>query len=480
MTNKPTVLLIDPPYYRLFKETYGLARYPLSLGYLAGTIKKETDWKVVVYNADFLPEIEPVKVGYLTGEGFKNYLRNLEDPSGNIWQRIAGIIADYRPAVVGISCKSQTYSSAVRVAKIVKDINPKSMVVAGGPHPSMVGKEILKDPAWDVAVRGEGEAVILRILDAVKNGKSLEGIPGIDFRNQGTIVENGPGEFISDLNSLSFPYEYAPEVLHDYPLYPATAFNRIFATRGCPYHCFFCGSRNVWGRKVRFRSVENVLQEIKGLWANGITTIHFDDDTFGINTPYIQSLCQALETQCPGLQWSCELHVKLVNAEHLARMKKAGCFFIQLGIESGNNDILTVIRKGFTIEEALTAARTIVGYGIGLQAFFMVGFPQETEETLNDTLWAMKQIHGRLSYSIFTPYPGTEAFEFCRNHGLIGDQFNPSLYNHQSPENCFCLHISRERFRYLVSRIERMVDRVNYPNVVRRMLRKLNPFKAIG
>jgi len=151
-------------------------------------------------------------------------------------------------------------------------------------------------------------------------------------------------------------------------------------------------------------------------------------------------------------------------------MKEAGCFSIQIGIESGNNEILKNVRKGFLIAEALEAAQKIQNHGIELQAFFMVGFPQETEQTLNDTLSAMKQLPGWLSYSIFTPYPGTEAFEFCREKGLIKDTFDVSLYNHQSPANCFCLNISPRRFRTLVSQIERMVDKRNYPSLLRKIM----------
>lgn len=464
------ILLIEPPFYRLYKKTYSLNRYPLSLGYLAGTIKKETDWDVVVYNADFSPESETGSVSYLAGDGFKNYLNNLKDFSGAVWSEIRAAILAYSPTVVGITAKSQNFASAQMVAQIAKEINKEIIVVVGGPHPSMAGKDVFDCKAIDISVRGEGEKTIIELLNAVGISKALEKINGIIFRKNGEVTETPPREFITDLDTLCFPHETVSQVLKNSDLYPLTAFKNVFAIRGCPFNCFYCGSRNIWSRKARFRSPENIVEEIKGLQKMGLKSIHFDDDTFGINQKYIQDLCNALISHCPGIKWSCEIHVRLANDKNISMMKKAGCYSIQIGIESGSNEILQEMRKNITIEEALSACKIIKKYGIELQAFFMVGFPQETEETLNETIKAIEKIDcDVLIYSIFTPYPGTEAFEFCRSKGLIPESYNVSLYNHQSPLNCFCMHIQPERFRMLVSKIERIVDRRNARNRVKRI-----------
>jgi radical SAM superfamily enzyme YgiQ (UPF0313 family) len=211
----------------------------------------------------------------------------------------------------------------------------------------------------------------------------------------------------------------------------------------------------------------------------GLRLINFADDTFGINKKYINDLCNALVVHCPGLKWSCEIHVKLIDEQTISLMKAAGCYLIHIGIESGNNEILKEIRKNITIEEALSACEIIRKHGIKLRAFFIVGFPQETEDTLNDTVAAMKKTKcDALTYSIFTPYPGTEAFEFCKENGLIGDDYDISLYNHQSPANCFCINITPERFRVLASEIEKMVDRINSLNRIKQVF-SLNTFKKI-
>jgi radical SAM superfamily enzyme len=205
--------------------------------------------------------------------------------------------------------------------------------------------------------------------------------------------------------------------------------------------------------------------------ARGIGWIHFDDDTFGVNRKYLLGLCGAIERDCPGLKWSCEIHVKLVDDQVIGAMKEAGCARIYLGVESGNDSILSQIKKGFTFEEALAACRTIKKHGISLRVFMMIGFPQETRETLNDTITAIRKIDcDSIIFSIFTPYPGTEAFRYCRDRGLVGEDFDVSLYNHQSPTNYFCENISREEFRSIAVKTARMVDRINAMKRIRQVL----------
>ena len=196
----------------------------------------------------------------------------------------------------------------------------------------------------------------------------------------------------------------------------------------------------------------------------------FVDDNFGVNKQHISDLCNSFMHHCPDIRWSCELHVNLVEEETISLMKKAGCFLIQIGVESGNNEALSRMRKNITIEKALSAAKIIKKYGIKLQAFFIIGFPWDTEASLDDTVKAMRKIKcDILTYSIFTPYPATEAFEFCKENGLIKEDYDVSLYNHQSPANNFCMNIPPRRFRMLASKIERMIDRRNSINRIKRI-----------
>lgn len=456
------LLIIEPPFYRLYDNSYSISKYPHALGYLAGAVKQHMNWDVVAYNADFFPNGKSTKLSHLVGKGFDNYLRCLKDRSASIWNEIRSNIEEYNPDVIGISVKSQSFTSGRIVAKIAKEIDQNIVVIVGGPHPSMVGADVLKCPDIDIAVRGEGEKTLLELLCSIDDKSGYDDIKGIVYRRESQIVENAPREFIKDLDSLCYPHQSASEVLMDYSNYPLSAFRSIFATRGCPFNCFFCGSKNIWGRVPRYRSADNVIGEIKSLEKMGVKFIHFDDDTFGINVQYLNELCNAIIRHCPNTKWSCEFHVKLVDDATIKLMKRAGCYSIQLGIESGNNDILKKIRKGITIEEALNACRIIKKYDIELNTFFMVGFPHDTEQTLTDTINAMNDSESdSFIYSIFTPYPGTEAYDLCNKEGLIKGDFDVSLYNHQSPKNSFCLNINNKLLRYLCENVEKMIDKKN-------------------
>ena len=204
------------------------------------------------------------------------------------------------------------------------------------------------------------------------------------------------------------------------------------------------------------------MSEIQRLQRLDLRSVHFEDDNFCTNKKYLLGLCEAIRNDCPGLKWSCEIHVNLVDDQVISAMKEAGCYRIHIGIESGNDSILSEIRKGFIFREALDACKVIKKHGLVLCAFFIMGFPQDTEETLNDTLNAMKKIDcDSVIFSIFTPYPGTEAFEYCLEHGIVDDGFNVALYNHQSPANYFCKHIEKDRFKKLIVKAAKTVDRRN-------------------
>lgn len=479
---KNKILLIEPPFYRLFHDRYSLNKYPLSLGYLAGTIRKHTDWDVMVYNADFMPKSLSMRISHLSGAGFINYRNTLKNLSAGIWDEVKTTILNYKPTVVGITSKTPNFESASIVARIAKEIGDKIIVITGGPHPSIMSSDVMNRKEFDIGISGEGEETIVELLNTIHDKAGWKGVAGIYYRNNGEVVTTAQRQYINDMDSLCFPSESAEYALKDYHKYPNSAFRYIFAIRGCPYNCWFCGSRYVWSRKARFRSPQNVVEEITLLNKKGIYYIEFDDDTFGINKKYIIDLCNHISKYTPKTTWRCEINIKSVEDDIIKCMKESGCEFITLGIESGNNEILEKIRKGITIEEVLKACAIIKKHNIGLGAFFMVGFPWETEETLKDTLEAIRKVNAdQTIYSIFMPYPGTEAFEYCKEKGLIPEHFDSSSYSHQSPENCFCLNIAHDKFRLLVSEIEKETDRINSRNNKKLIFNKIKqmPMKEI-
>jgi radical SAM superfamily enzyme YgiQ (UPF0313 family) len=477
------LLLIEPPFYRLYKDSYSLHQYPLSLGYLAGTVHRETKWHVMAYNADFSPVGEEPDLEQMTGPGYSQYREQLQTHTGRVWREIQDTIETFQPTVVGISAKSANFASARIVARIAKDSSSHPTVVVGGPHASMVRSEVLRHPEIDVAVLGEGERTLVHLLDVIECKRSTAEVAGIIYREGNTPRQTSPRPLISDLDQLCFPHTSAAEVLKDYERYPASAFGKLFSTRGCPFNCIFCGSREVWTRVVRHRSVRNVMAEIESLRARGTHEIYFADDTFGVSRSRILALCEAITARFPRLCWSCEIHVNLVDREVLGAMKRANCQLIQMGIESGSNRILGHMRKSYTIEKALSAARMVKQAGIQLSTFFMVGVPQETEETFYETMAAIQRTDSdEVCYSIFTPYPGTEAFACCLELGLVSDEFDVSLYNHKSPENYFCPAIEKERFRRLCTELEQRIARRNRQQRLKRLVsvRTLQKIRQVG
>ena len=452
---KRRILLIEPPFYRLFKDTYALARQPLSLTYLAAALGRDSDWDVLVYNSDFCQPSEPFQVSRFTGVGFLEYKRGLSRVRGGVWDEIRSVLTDYSPAVVGVTIKAPMLASALNTARLVKEVDPAAVVIVGGPHVTLDPDSVMTCPDMDIAVVGEGERTIVELVSALEKGADLSGINGLVYRKNGTIIKTPPRELADDLDELASPHEFTPRVLKDYGSYPPEALGRVMTVRGCPNNCLFCGSRAVWGRRVRFRSPDNVVGELRLLKKRGVSAVHFEDDTFGVNSSRLRRLTEALTHKSIGISWSCETHVNLVSEETLSMMKNAGCFSIQIGIESGDDNILKTVRKGFSVDRALKACELIKEAGLRLETFFMAGFPDETEESLRKTYRVMQTVPAdKLIFSLFTPYPGTEVFDLCRSRGLIQDGFDPSLHHHQSPLNCFCSSLKLERFRDLAGEME--------------------------
>jgi radical SAM superfamily enzyme YgiQ (UPF0313 family) len=465
MTTSRRLMLVEPPFYRLYQDSFGLVKYPLALGYLSGMVLRETDWHVQTYNADFsLRREPPPTLAHMAGQGYVNYVRSLSDLEQPIWGEVEAALMDFAPSVIGISSKTQNFASARNVAAIARRLYPGALIILGGPHASMAGREALaSSPDFDIAVVGEGEQTLVDLLKALEDGRDLRQVDGLILRGQdGAITATQPRAYIEDLDTLPYPHESAAQTLRDYEHYPPGAFKFVFATRGCPYSCQFCGSRNIWTRRVRYRSAANVAEEVRRLRALGLGSIHFDDDTFGVSKKYIASLCDAISEVAPGITWSCETSVNVLDDDVVGRMRAAGCVDVQIGVESGSNSMLKTIRKNITIEKALDGADLLKRHGIRVQTFFIAGFPEETEETLEATRQAIRKINSDyIIFSIYTPYPGTENYEICKKIGLINDSYDVTLFNHQNPENCFTANIPPARFKALVTQLMQEVDSLN-------------------
>lgn len=458
---KLKVLLINPPFHRL--KGFGHTYFPLGLGYLCAVANK-LGIEAMIYNADAVGISEKVNHSESYNEKIKShkkYIDALRDSGHYVWKEIANVISDCNPDVVGITVMTAKYASAIKVSEIAKSLNESIKVVWGGPHPTICAKEVINEPLVDFSVSGEGEETFEELLKQLKNGEdSFAKIEGLAFKKNGISQANAPRVLAHNLD------EFAPPDRQSmiYPeRYFADSFGNMITSRGCPFLCGYCSAKSIWTRKNRYRGIDSVISEIRGIKSKfGSRTFYFWDDSFTVNRNRTIDICNRLINESLNISWGCTTRVDLLDEELLLLMKKAGCDYISIGVESGSERILKIIEKGISVEQVKKAARMLKKIKIPFEAFFMIGFPDETEEDIEKTLQLMKELDGgTVCFSIFTPYPGSAQFDAARKYGLIPDKINWSDYSHQSSENYFVKDISKTRFKEYVDKFSRWVDTKN-------------------
>ncbi len=478
MQQKFKVLLINPPWFRLLGQV--LDSCPIGLSYLAGVLEKH-GFDVAIYNADYNYK----KLGLIFGSirkmtgAYREYLHILQDLDDPLWQEVKSVILDQEPSMVGISCVTGNYGSAANVAKLVKKIDSHIPVVIGGFHPTLVTEEVLGNQDIDVVVRGEGENTRVQLAATMQSQGPLDNIPGISYKVKGKIVHNPDRPQIANLDELPFP---AKHLLLEKETYPSRAFGRLFTARGCPHHCIYCAAHALWTRKVRFRSPENVIQEIEQVQRDfGTRHFYFDDDTFTLNERRVMKICDLIIEKGLKISWGCETRVDRMSPELAQKMREAGCEYCNIGVESGDEEILKKMKKGVTIEQVRNTRKVLKDAGIAVNAYFMIGFPWETAAEIKKTVALMKELNPeRAFYSIVTPYPKTELHEICSNEGIIPQDIDWSTFFHQSPSMYLTKHLSREEISELMRYTEEIFDKHNKHQLVNLILRHpLRPFKLI-
>ncbi|MBI4287967.1 MAG: radical SAM protein [Chloroflexi bacterium] len=448
------VLLINPPWYRLFGEESPSS--PLGLCYI-GAVLEQNGYDVAIYNGDFSKSGIGLPSATKKTTMYETYLHALQDPGHSIWSEVRAVVSQQKPDVVGISLRTSAYGSAINVSRIVKELDPTIPVIWGGAHPTVLPGEAINNANVDIVVRGEGENTVLDILRSRDN---LESVPGITYKKDGRIIHNPDRALIPNLDELPFP---ARHLILDWQSCPPEALGNIFATRGCPYDCVFCASHKVWSRKVRYRSAANIIAELQHLQQKfGVRQFSFEDDSFTVNKKLVSEFCSGLLKAGLKIRWRCETRVDLVTRELVEQMKGAGCEEIFLGLESGSPETLRRLKKGITVEQMNTAAGVLRQSGIRFSAFFMIGFPWETMKEINETLTLMKELDPfAINLSIATPYPGTELHKICIEEGVVSGNMDWSTFFHQSPDMFFSNKFSRQEVKEIIKKAQLIVERHN-------------------
>jgi len=333
----------------------------------------------------------------------------------------------------------------------VKSLNNNTPVVAGGPHPSVKSEETLRIAYFvDFVVRGEGEISFLELVKAVEKKGSYNDIKGLSFRTNGRIHHNPAVEFIRDLDRLPYP---ARDLLLNKDSYTSEDMGLVMSGRGCPFECTFCSSAGVWGRHTRFRSIENVIDEMQQVQSiYGTVQFSFKDDIFTINTKRVREFCRLLKDRKLNVKWDCNARVNLIDESMLAEIKSAGCNGIKIGIESGSDRILkNVMKKKITVAQIKHAAELIHKAGIHWTGYFMMGLPTETEQEMLQTLELMRLIKPDFaSLSVYEPLPGTQLYHTGIASGQVTDRRTLDDYYAISPKYYY--------FENLNNRIDTMPD----------------------
>jgi len=348
------------------------------------------------------------------------------DINGNRWQKdeVVRRLAETDAPVIGIGGLITVYGYTKWLIRHIRRTRPNTRIIVGGSVATSIPDLFLERNEVDAIVIGEGELTAAELVTALIDGRDISTIDGIGFRADGENIFTRARPMIEDLDTIPMPaWDLLP--MGVYLENPVVGVGRdvdVVSSRGCPFGCTYC--YRIFGRKYRFYSAERVMAEIQELHDRyDIDFVSFQDDCFILNHDRIYKLCDLLESSGLDLRWSCTGRVNSVNPEILARMRQAGCVSVSFGIESGSQKILDSLNKGATVETALTAVKMVRQAGMRCPTSFMIGSPEETEETLRETVEFCKKANINLTSMMFvTPYPGTELYNIARERGLIEDE----------------------------------------------------------
>lgn len=337
-------------------------------------------------------------------------------------------LLEFRPEYVVVSTTTPTLSSDLKACETAKKTLPGVQTVAKGAHFIRFNTEVLEaHPCLDIIIRGENELTIRDIVSGMERQK----ITGITWRGPQGIKNNPARPFIDDLDSLPFPARH----LVDNSLYVRPDNWKIQGVikvaRGCPFDCFFCLATAVSGSKVRKRSPENILQEIRLCMDRyGMKNFLFWSDIFNLDRAWVMKLCKAIIDSGLKFNWATNTRVDTIDLEMAKYMKKAGCTLVSVGIESGNQEILNRMGKKTNIEQMRKAFKIFKKAGLKTFAYFIVGLAWETRETFEDTVrLAIELDSDYANFFTATAFPGTRFFEYATENGLFGETVGQELFN---------------------------------------------------
>lgn len=385
MLNNKKVLFTIPKIKSMYGDSNSKPLYPhVGIAYLTSVLKKN-GYEVKIYD-----------------EGIESSDKCLFD-----------LIDTFKPNIIGVTGFSYAYGYFQDLIKRINE-HTKTPIVAGGPHVSAVGKEILKSTKLTFALTGEGEVSLLLFLEELfKKKPHFENVPGLIWRSNKSLIENHRANYIQNLDQLPFPNYFA----FKYKEYPCFKDNivPIITSRGCPYSCNYCSVRLSMGQCFRPRSPENVFKEIKYWYKLGFNQFDINDDCFTLDIKRAEKICDLIikNKLKIKIQLYNGIRVDRVTFNLLKKLKKSGCIFIAYGCESGSQNIIAKIGKNIKLDQVRQAVNWTNKAGIKNAVNFIIGHQEETYEDAQKTLTFAKSLPTNfVNFYNLVPYPGTPVYEW--------------------------------------------------------------------
>lgn len=362
--------------------------------------------------------------------GYDSILANFSAwPTSRIKQELLA----FKPDFVGISQWTHNRHISMELARICHDILPDCTIVMGGGHATFCYEDILVEGSpVDIVVRGEAESTLPELVARLTSEEEWQNVAGLAFRRNGTIAVTSPRKELDDLDRLPLPARYLDRSVGlDHELQSEF----IVTTRGCPSACHFCSSPDFWGRRVRFRSPDAIVEEIRYIRQKyGLIYFSIRDDTFTADRKRVLEFCSLLQKQEVNILWNCQSRVTAIDEELVIEMKRAGCECIQLGVESGSPRILQQLGKNIAPAQIEHACALIREIGINLSIYLISDVPGETGDDIRQTIELVRQIQPDDGYvSPLAYYPGTRLFKEAvasgnTTPGIFTDSRQAALY----------------------------------------------------
>lgn len=410
-------LLLINPCFALYAGVrgHGGSAAPLNLAYIAAYLRERIDGCVAsIIDAEAL---------HLT------YEQTVEQAS------------EFKPDIIGITTTTPSFDVTVQLATQLKRALPDVPIVVGGPHVSALPAEAAAISFFDAIVISEGEETALELFPALVEGRPLDEIQGIAFRNSmtGEVKVTSRRPLITDLDKLPEP---ARDLLpmHTYFLPPTKSARggqpaNMLTSRGCPFACTYCESELIWLRQYRRRNIKLVVDEIENLMRDyGCTQFNFNDDLFSAHKGWLKEFADEIAKRKLDISFVCSTRADLIDDDRLALLKQMGCYKVALGLESGSARMLTLMNKKLELGKVPGAIKKIKQYGIKAGAAFVIGHYGETEETIRETIAFAKRLDlHTVAFFQASPFPGTALYSMLKERNLIRPNTRWSEYAIVSP-----------------------------------------------